>query len=1163
MKVKDLLPVFLIFILSTVLIFTWFEEGYMYGGGDVGLPSYDPARTLEKSAHIWWEASAPGATIPQGLTSVPFQVFQSFLHNLGLSPVMVQATIFWSLLFTMGLGMYYLGLIIFEKKPLLATIAALFYMFNPYMMIQIWHRFIHNTFFLAAAFPFMYIFWKGWVKTGSFTKLLLFILTNLLGVYLFGTIAFVATILILVIFISLVEVLFPWQGWKKFQLIFNRSILGLIFWSLVNIWWLWPVLTIATASLSLQHSIGESLGTLLAISRQAIVPYSILGINSFYLYDKADWGEIYSSYLFRLLSCLSLIFLIPGFIKGLKNRNWLFWPLLFTLALFLAKGAASPFGYIYIWSFNHFFALGALRNPFEKLGIFLPFSSAILLTIGVNWYLEFKGYLRFPIRIAIILLMVLLLVVYLWPMWLGKVFGTLVKPSFVEVPSTYQAADNFIKTQGKSGKILHLPLTSGESITYNWFHGYHGVEPSQLLFKSLPSISHGFNVSPVDDALTALSRIFLLPDSEDKILAILQSFNVKFIVLHKDIEWHGGYLEEPQKLENRLNEFKFLENKTQFGDLIVYELKDEYFYPRLRLTDRISYIISSENTIYWPWLLSSGKTDLLSSLQKKKEPLLIKHGTELIISPEQIYKYSPQKIIKENILGEMPAAKVLPDSFLYPFIRIKENIKYFSLPVNDKFSFKVTLAGKRLTESYFIKQKDSSRSVIPQLQEYQQILAEIKDGVHARSNGSEGSKELSINFILSRHLATLELIKEKMKVKKEIEIVEETINQLTDLMKEANIIPYSHLIERENLTSFGRLISRFNVPVSGKYELLQAYEQSQGIYPNDLRLNDFQINNEVKILSGRISGTFLSFGAIDLHEGLNEISFNSIPSINLSTVSKDSWKGNIKKNDNEIEITSSEHTSSYVDLNIEPVHGGSWYQLSFDSWFRLGDSFKVQVFQDTDPYDLEKPGEKVPSYDNDFHRDAYINDWNNNVFNFYINPTTTKVTIRLLIIPWDGCKYFLVSKTICSNKLVKYIYEKSGKVAFKNISVIRPLSNPIFLKLETTSKPALENKNTIKYTQRNVTSYSGNMNITAPGFLIFSETFHPGWRLELYNPKKYIPSQRFIANNYGNAWYIENPGSYYFKLEFTPERKVTNGLIISGASMLGILVLVIKQKKKQ
>ncbi len=1158
MKVKGLIPIFLIFILSTVLIFTWFQEGYMYGGGDVGLPSYDPARTLEKSEHIWWEASAPGTTVPQGLTSVPFQVLQSFLHNIGLSPVMIQAFVFWSLLFLMGIGMYFLALGVFEENFLLATVAALFYMFNPYMMIQIWHRFIHNTIFLAAVLPFIYIFWKSWIKTGNYTKLFLYILTNLLGVYLFGTIAFIATIFILISFISLIEILFPWQGWKKFRMVSKRSILGIIFWSLANIWWLWPVLTIAPASLSLQHSIGESLGTLLAISRQAIIPYSLLGINSFYLYDKADWGDIYNNYFFRILPWLSLFFLIPGFIKGLTNRNWLSWSLLLILGLFLAKGAAAPFGYIYIWGFNHFFALGALRNPFEKLGILLPFSSAILITIGIDWYLaKFKSRLKIMIRTGICLIMVLLLIVNLWPMWLGKIFGTLEKPGFVEVPSVYKAADNFIKNQSKDGKILHLPLTSGESITYNWPHGYHGVEPSQLLFKSLPSVSHGFNINPVDDSLNALSYIFLLSDSEDKIISILQSFNIKFIVLHKDIEWHGGDLEDPQKLEKRLDEFDFLENKTQFGDLIVYRLKDMYFYSRLRLTNNISYFISSENNIYWPWLLSSNKSDLISSLQKKKDDLLIKLGTEMIIPPDHVYKYSPQKIVKENIIGEMPAAKVLPDSPLYLFIRIKEMVQYFSLPINDKFSFKLTLAGKRLVESYLIKEKKSSLLITPQLQEYQRILTEIRDGVYARSNGDEGSKELSINFILSHHLTTLELIKQKT-VGKEMKIVESTITQLTNLMKEANITPYNQLIERENLPSVGRLISKFNLPISGKYELLQANEQSQGIYPNGLGTNDFQINNTVSNLNGKAAGNFISFGTVNLEEGLSEISFNSIPSIDLSTINRTSRKGDVKESGDGIEVTSSEHDSSYVDLNIDPIHGGNWYQLSFDAWFKLGDTFKIQIMQDTDPYDSEKPGEKIPSYDNDFHRDAYINDWNNNVFNFYVNPTTSKVVIRFLVIPWDGCKYFLISKTVCSNKLVKYIYEKSSKISFRNISVIRPLSNPIFLKSETAFAPQ-KNEGTVKYTQNSVTSYSGSISLSSPAFLIFSETYHPGWKLELFNPDKSTVLQRFVANNYSNAWYIDHPGNYTFKLEFTPERKVIVGLIISGLSILGLLIIVIKK----
>lgn len=1160
MKVNKLLifPIFLIFFVSTTLILIWFRQGLLYGGGDVGLPSYDPPRTLEKAIHIWWEASAPGTIVPHGLTSVPFQVFQTLLYKLGLSPIAIQATVLWILLSTMGIGMYWLALTVFGRKPLLITLAVLFYMFNPYMMVQVWHRFIHNTFFLAAVLPFLYIFWKKWIQTGSLLQLFLYALTNLLGVYLFGAIAFIATTFILLIFTTIVEVLFPWQGRRYLKIVCIRSVLAIIVWFFINAWWLIPVFTIVPATLSQQHSNVENLSTLLAISRQAIIPHIILGINSFYLYDKAEWGTIYNNYFFRFLPWLSLVLLIPGFIKSLSTKRWLFWSLLFILGLFLAKGAASPFGYIYILGFSKVFALGALRNPFEKLGILLPFASAILLTIGAEWYLStFKRYLKLLISVGFILL-TLLIGVNLWPMWLGKVFGTLDKPGFVIVPKSYSEADNFIKNQNKSGKILHLPLSSSESVIYNWEFEYSGIEPSQLLFKSLPSISHGFNINPTDDALNALSYIFLVPDAGDKILPLLQSFNIRFIILHKDINWHGGYLSETQSLENKLDQLNFLERKRIFGDLRLYELKNEFFNPRLKLTTNVQFFIPSQSIIYWPWLLSSNNVDLLSPLYNKKDDLIFKYGNKLIVFSE-VYKYSPKLIVREKILGEMPAARFLPDSAIYPLIRLKEKVQYFILPVNEKFLFKFLLAGKRLTESYLLKEKNSSKSITPQLNEYLYLLSKLKDGIQVRGVVDQGSRAEYIEFVLFRHLATLDLIKEKTN-NQETKFVDDVINQLKGLMSEANISPQYQLVKNSELLSSDRLISRFNLPFKGKYELLQAKEEIQNIYPDSLKINYFQINNEVKSLTPTPLRNFISFGTLDLQEGLNEISFNSIPSTNLSKINKENLKGDIKISNEEIDITSEQHGPSSLDLQVEPIHGGNWYQINLDYWVKLGDKFTIQVIQDSDRDDPTKPGEKKPSYNNEFLKDVYINYWNSRYLNFYVYPATTKVTVRLLVNPWNGCKFADVPKSICVDKLASSVYEQKTQVLFKNVKVIRFFTNPLFLRRAGVEPIQASSSGNLSFNQSNASSYTGSFSTTSPTFLIFNESYHSGWSLELSNGDRFVLPQRFISNNYGNAWYIEKPGNYNFKLTFSPERKTIIGLIISVICLIILTILVIKER---
>ena len=395
----------------------------------------------------------------------------------------------------------------------------------------------------------------------------------------------------------------------------------------------------------------------------------------------------------------------------------------------------------------------------------------------------------------------------------------------------------------------------------------------------------------------------------------------------------------------------------------------------------------------------------------------------------------------------MPAAKILPDSPLYIFIRIKEVVQSAGLLPDEKFSFKLTLAGKRLIEGYLLNEKESKQSIVPLLKEYQRILPGIKKDVLARTSGTKGEKEISVNFIFSRHLALLELLKKSVDDQTKA-VVEESLNKLGDFVKETDVIPNYQIIEKEILPGIDRSIARFNLPVAGKYELLQVHQNVANFYLDNLKSNRFQINNEAKELQGLIEGNFISYGTLNLGQGLNEVSFNSIPSVNLAAFKAIVVKGNVKKTNDEIEITSDVHDPSYIDIPLNPVNGGSWYQITFDSWIKLGNRFRIQVFQDTDIYNPLISGEKLPRYDSHFTADNYKNYWNNQKYDFYLRPTTTNAFIRIEVLPWDGCVYIQESKQTCLNKIIRSRFEQPGQINLRNINIFRILRNPIFLKVK-------------------------------------------------------------------------------------------------------------------
>ncbi len=202
--IRSRYPEILFLLLSLSLVLSWFKFGHLYGGADAGLSFYNPQRIYEIARFIWWEASAPGFPVPQGLTSVPTEFVLSFVQLLGFSNLHIEILVFFIILLFMGIGMYRLALLLGLSKGY-STLSGMFYMLNPYSMIMIWHRFIPTRFFLYAALPFLIVFWISWIRKKQVLSLVLFLLTNLLAVYLYGTIAFILTIWVLLFLITLAE----------------------------------------------------------------------------------------------------------------------------------------------------------------------------------------------------------------------------------------------------------------------------------------------------------------------------------------------------------------------------------------------------------------------------------------------------------------------------------------------------------------------------------------------------------------------------------------------------------------------------------------------------------------------------------------------------------------------------------------------------------------------------------------------------------------------------------------------------------------------------------------------------------------------------------------------------------------------------------------------
>ena len=1130
---KHLKAILLYLTITLIVMYSWFHYGLIYGGGDVGLPTYTPQRVLEIISKPWWSETAPGFPRPLSLAALPAQVFFVLLQYIGLPAFGIQAVVFGILLFLMGLNMYFLARdFLGAEKESIPVLAGLYYMINPYMMVMIWHRFAHGSFFLTASLPLLLLFWKKWIKEKKVINLLIFILISVTLSYMFTTIAYVITLWILLFSYTFFEIFVPWKDRKYVFIVMSYSVIGFVIWLLSNVWWILPAFFVFPALASAQHSVNETLSTLIAISKQSIIPYSLAGLNPFYLFYENKLSDTYMNKLFLFIPWIAVTFIFIGIFFAARKKELFFFASLFLLAVFLAKGMAPPLGYFYPFLFEKFFFLGLLRNPFEKIGPLIPLSGSILFAIGFLNLANFFWKKKFLLGKAFIILNFgFFFGIYHWPFWTGTLLGTLEKRNFVEVPKYYQQANEWISSQNKKGNILHLPIATSDSFIYRWQYGYSGPDPNILFFASNPSLSVKFGLPSLDNALSAFDYIDKFSQIEDKeyLKKLLRTFNVRFIVLHNDINWQSSGVQSPEKIGRNLDMMPFLKKQKEIGELIIYEIDESSFLDKIYLTTSFNKITEDQNNANPSFGFS--RSDLLPPIATLETPL-------------------SKQVSEENSLNELSQIRILPDSPFYILKFFKEAIQKISYEKPDENIY-LELAGKKLVEINKIQDKNSNKSISSQVKQYMLYLDKAVDKIF-KDGLISGDRITSdtLKIIFGRHRVVLGQIYQKAKDEDKA-LVNQAVNTLKDREIRMNIQPINNLKTEKELDTYNRRVFRFSVLADGEYEILMENSKVIPLYSKNLNQISLQIDNDIFSRSAQAKDNLISFGNVFLKGGQHEISFTKQNSINL-----------VKNSQDEVELTSGQHVVNTYEIKIEQLDPDSTYILSFEYWIKKGSNPTVKVMQDSDPINylaadmLNK--QRSPQFMEPTRLDAYNKYWNS--YQLYISPrkNTSTLSFQIISIPWDDCKSFLLKSWLCDQQEVRANFQKPSTIVIKNINVQRILDNKLFLKDLGNKDLVVVNQSptNVIFKKKNPLVYEGSFIIEQPSNLIFNETFNQGWELILSKDgKNHLSPNHFIANMYGNGWFLDRSGSYHFRISFAPQKYYYIGLSIGAVSLLSLIIV--------
>jgi hypothetical protein len=556
--IKSNYGIFLILFVTLFLVLIWFGHGRMLAGGEEGPWLYNSSRTFNLYFSNWIDIGT-GFVMPFFLPRISLVAIATLFSY--FSPAwMYQASLFWFLLASGGIGTFLLTKELLKiQKNSIPIFAGSFYVLNLYTQSQVWARFISTGMFAWAYLPVFLYFWVKWIRGGKSWWLVGLIISSLFYSNTFGTAAFIFTLWIPPMVLFAYEI-FLLRNRKEIRKLVLRVLIGVFSWFILNLWWIYPYYILSNLSVTGFNGWKSNFDILRSVS-QYFPTFQIILLRQSYLFGTGSpWYLFYSQPWTTYLSVGIFIISVIGLVVNRREKWWSFLITLSFLGWFISKGTNPPVGNgFFRFLFSTWSSTDALRNSYEKFGIvwLLPFS--IFFALGLGWI---YGKFALKIRSFVIILLVFSCGFLVWPMWTGGVFS---KNLYINTPSYYQEANTYLNGRGDDGRILQLPIISGDSVGYDW--GYRGVEPSEFLFDK-SSASKILRAEYYDNKYLNLYKDFI--DSKDY-SKDLDEMNIKYLVLHNDLVSEASGASSSAQVRKILSKNPEIKFQKTFGELDVFE----------------------------------------------------------------------------------------------------------------------------------------------------------------------------------------------------------------------------------------------------------------------------------------------------------------------------------------------------------------------------------------------------------------------------------------------------------------------------------------------------------------------------------------------------------------------------------------------------------------
>ncbi|HET7098889.1 MAG TPA: hypothetical protein VFI61_01490 [Patescibacteria group bacterium] len=1152
-------PFIIFVVISTILTLIWFKDGSILGGGEVGAPFYNLTRMYEMS-NMAWSDRGLGKSTGFSVGGAAYYAFFNFFQNIGVQGYILQASFFFICLLLTLISSYLLMREVLPKLGKASYLyASLFYLVNPYSLVNIWNRFLPNQIIFYAFLPLgIWLFIYGLRTKKYYFAILNMILTAVFSVAFIGpaqTLIFWGLMFLVGLYYFIFE--------KKDKFVFLYFILNVLLWLIFNSFWVIQQIsfrfsqTYTTVSNLFFTSVGN-FETFNSLSRQLGKLSNLFLLQHGPFFEDTfgfqyNWPAVYNHPIFLICQWAFIIYVLSIAIKNIKSYWINFFFLVFLIGIFISKGNSQPLGEVVDFLFKRISFLEFFRNPFEKAGVLIAFGLTPLVGLGYSKISQYANSLRRSAKLFILYIPWVYITILGFPFWTGFVFTNGYSPSNninigyqVVPPDYYLSADNYLSEQPGLFRFMSLPI-GGEGIYNNWLKGYVGVEQSGVLF-STPSLSYDTTIPLYSGVVSKIEELFIRYPDFYRLAGML---NLKYLVFRSDFDYVRSGMRDPNVIEQLLAKRILDPNSkisfdSNFLPLKIFKFAQDITLPKIYAANKN---INSDlaGSLEDALIVQNEPRDVISNYNNPnlddRTYANISHSQTFFNLGEKYPTYSEDYYI-------FPYVSVLPSSYKYKLVLIKEKLQRILMLNNtDRVSFDILLLGKRLKEAELSLSTNDFKSAHISLDGYNstmpQVVKEISQMSGLKQPDERTWKEGEMFTIFSSHIFLLnkfetnEINKDGYVSKIKSNLVEET--------SLAKILPRFSPIGDNNFSTSNRLVYQWKTDKEGIYEMLIP---KTTLFPSKFnipKMLEIQLDDHIKSVYVQDTKEGISLGVQILTKGLHEIQIVSPASSNMLS-------------DNfgySLDVSSGSTEQKLLFPKFDPY---SQYVINFDYKIFYGAGLNFAIKANTDQVD-RKTNEQRYSFSKGLSSDGYWYD--NKHFSGIFKPSSKSDSAEVIFSTsvWNNCNevYLNISKK-CLDPETRKKFDRPTKIEIKDINISPLIPQQLFLisKNDTNKKVEIPE---IEFNRLNFTKYRVTVKgAKSPYLLVLSDLYDSGWAV--YSDNIELDTKNhFLVNGYANAWWIDKNGDYNLDIVYKPQQVLSIGykisfIAISLSSVFLILVTI-------